>query len=42
MKGKDVYRLKLPAFFAKGKAKKKQALPFSWKEICLVQTGYDV
>lgn len=40
MKGKDVYRLKLPAFFAKGKAKK-NSITLSWKKYAGA-TGYDV
>ena len=40
LKGKDVYRLKLPAFFAKGKAKK-NSIALSWKKYAGA-TGYDV
>ena len=40
LKGKDVYRLKLPAFFAKGKAKK-NSIVLSWKKYTGA-TGYDV
>ena len=40
LKGKDVYRLKLPAFFAKGKAKK-NSITLSWKKYAGA-TGYDV
>ena len=40
LKGKDVYRLKLPAFFAKGKAKK-NSITLSWKKYADA-TGYDV
>ena len=40
LKGKDVYQLKLPAFFAKGKAKK-NSITLSWKKYAGA-TGYDV
>ena len=40
LKGKDVYRLKLPAFFAKGKVKK-NSIVLSWKKYAGA-TGYDV
>lgn len=40
LKGKDVYRLKLPAFFAKGKVKK-NSITLSWKKYAGA-TGYDV
>lgn len=40
LKGKDVYRLKLPVFLAKGKAKK-NSIVLSWKKYTGV-TGYDV
>ena len=40
LKGKDVYRLKLSAFFAKGKAKK-NSITLSWKKYAGA-TGYDV
>lgn len=40
LKGKDVYRLKLPVFLAKGKAKK-NSIVLSWKKYTGA-TGYDV
>lgn len=40
LKGKDVYRLKLPVFFAKGKANK-NSITLSWKKYAGA-TGYDV
>ena len=40
LKGKDVYRLELPAFFAKGKVKK-NSIVLSWKKYAGA-TGYDV
>lgn len=40
LKGKDVYRLKLPEFFAKGKANK-NSISLSWKKYAGA-TGYDV
>ena len=40
LKGKDVYRLKLPVFLAKGKAKKNSII-LSWKKYTGA-TGYDV
>ena len=40
LRGKDVYRLKLPAFFAKGKVKK-NSIVLSWKKYTGA-TGYDV
>ena len=40
MRGKDVYRLKLPTFFAKGKANK-NSITLSWKKYAGA-TGYDV
>ena len=40
LKGKDVYRLKLPIFLAKGKAKK-NSIVLSWKKYTGA-TGYDV
>lgn len=40
LRGKDVYRLKLPAFFAKGKTKK-NSITLSWKKYAGA-TGYDV
>ena len=40
LKGKDIYRLKLPVFFAKGKANK-NSITLSWKKYAGA-TGYDV
>ena len=40
LKGKDIYRLKLPVFFAKGKANK-NSISLSWKKYAGA-TGYDV
>lgn len=40
LKGKDVYRLKLPVFFAKGKANK-NSITLSWRKYAGA-TGYDV
>ena len=40
MKGKDIYRLKLPVFFARGKANK-NSITLSWKKYAGA-TGYDV
>ena len=40
LKGKDIYRLKLPVFFARGKANK-NSITLSWKKYAGA-TGYDV